>query len=153
MSDAESPPPPRLLRSEALPWIVLGLGLALSVLGGISVGLELRRQDAARFERLKERVFAEVNLRFQAAEQALYGARTVIEPTGELSHARWAVFVDSESRFFDRGVVGLGYVQRIKRAEADALERRMRADGMPDFTVERRSEHDEVYVVTHLEPL
>ncbi|HVS51362.1 MAG TPA: PAS domain S-box protein [Opitutaceae bacterium] len=118
-----------------------------------SVRIELQRQDAARFERLQERVLAALDGEFKAAEQALYGGRALIETSGDVPHALWERFVMSVSRYFDRGVVGLGYAQRIDRAQADALEQHVRADGLPDFTVERKSDHDQLYIVTHIEPL
>jgi PAS domain S-box-containing protein len=125
----------------------------LSGASWFSVRLELQRQDVARFDRLQERVLATIDSQFRAAEQALYGGRALVERTGDVSHALWARFVASVGRFFDDGVVGIGYVQRIDRAGADALERRVRADGLPEFTVERKSEHGELWVVTHIEPL
>jgi PAS domain S-box-containing protein len=144
---------PRPSKSRILPWLILVGGLALSVAGWHSVRSELRRQDQARFERAKERVLAAIDARFQSAEQALFGARALIESSGDVPHARWARYAAAEENFFDRGVVGLGYAQRIPRADAEALERRVRGDGLPEFTVERKSEHPELYIVTHIEPL
>src|SRR5688572_14652155 len=57
---------PKPLKSPAVPWIVLLGGLALSVIVAISVWTELKRQDRARFERLKERVFVAMDGRFRA---------------------------------------------------------------------------------------
>src|SRR5476651_708172 len=96
--------PPRALKSRALPWLVLAAGLAISVASWNSVRIELRRQDAARFERLKERVIAAINARFQPAVQALYGGRTLVEAGGDLSPAQWRAFTESAGRFFDLGV-------------------------------------------------
>ncbi|MGH7947115.1 MAG: hypothetical protein ACREF9_19235, partial [Opitutaceae bacterium] len=86
------------------------VGLVLSGAIASSARLELRRQDAARFERLKERVFAAIDGRFRAVDQAIHGGRALVESTGELSNEQWARFVDSEWPFFEQGVVGLGYV-------------------------------------------
>ncbi len=147
---------PRSSRSRALPWLILFGGLLLSVAGWHSVHAELRRQDAERFARLQERMLAAIDARFQSAEQALYGSRALIEASGDLPHARWSRYVASTGSFFDRGVAGLGYVQRVPRADVDALERRVRADGLPEFKAERKpARADDPYldVVTHVEPL
>jgi PAS domain S-box-containing protein len=128
-------------------------GCVLSVAGWISVRNELHRQAGARFERLKERLLGAMDAPFQAAEQALYGGRALIGEEGEVSHARWAEFVNSVSHFFDRGVVGIGYAQRVDRVDLDRLERRIRGDGLPEFTAERKSENAQLYLVTHVEPL
>ncbi|MSU72783.1 MAG: hypothetical protein EXS43_10635 [Opitutus sp.] len=55
--------------------------------------------------------------------------------------------------FFDEGVVGLGYVQRVPRAQLDAVEARIRSAGRPEFTAERLGQKPEVFLVTEIEPL
>src|SRR5687768_7042135 len=128
---------PKPLKSPAVPWIVLLGGLALSVIVAISVWTELKRQDSARFERLKERVFVAMDGRFRAAAQAVYGGRALVESTGDLSRAQWTRFVDSVWPFFERGVIGIGYVQRVPREQLDALETRVRVSGRAEFNAER----------------
>src|SRR5688572_29715227 len=102
----------RSAKSRALPALVLAVGLILSVAIWLFVRSEVRRQDAVRFERLKERMLDGIEARFQAARQALYGGRAFVESTGDVSQSEWAGYVSSVWQFFDRGVVGLGYVQR-----------------------------------------
>ena len=55
--------------------------------------------------------------------------------------------------FFDEGVVGLGYVQRVPRAQLDAVEARIRSTGRPEFTAEHLGQKPEVFLVTEIEPL
>ncbi len=140
-------------RSRALPWLLFAAGVLVSLLGWQTTREVLRRQDEARFERLQERMLAAVNLRFQAAVEALYGGRAVVESHNELSAGEWAAFVGAMSRFFDRGVVGLGIVQRVERAQLDALEAQVRVRGQPEFHAERRGDAAVAYVVTHIEPM
>jgi len=140
-------------RSRTLPWLVLIAGLLITLAVYRSAQRETQQQETTRFERLKERVLGAIDVRFQAAEQALYGGRTLVESTGELSPTLWARYVDSVQPFFDQGVVGLGYVQRFPRSQLDAVEARLRAEGRPDFTAEREGANPQVYLVTHIEPL
>src|SRR5688572_14204879 len=144
---------PRPFRNRALPWIVLLFGLVLSAAIWFSTRLELSRQDTARFERLKERVLAAIDARFRAADQALHGGRALVESTGELSKEQWARFVDSEWPFFEQGVLGIGYVQRVPRDQLDALEKRLQESGRPEFKAERGGRHPDVLLVSHIEPL
>ncbi|MBI5769731.1 MAG: PAS domain S-box protein [Verrucomicrobia bacterium] len=145
-------PPTRPRRSRFLPLLVLLGGVAIAVAGWLLVRLELQAQNSARFERLKERVLVAVKARFLAAEQALHAARPIVESEADLSHAQWAAFVNSLARFFDRGVIGLGYVERVARDRLGELEARMRADGVAGFAAERRGENPFLYIVTHIEP-
>jgi PAS domain S-box-containing protein len=153
MSDPTTPLSRRFLRSRALPWLVLGAGLVLSYSLWLSVRAERRHQEDARFERLRERVLDGIQARFSAAEQALYGAQSLVEAPGELSEAGWAHYVQTMEPFFDRGVVGLGLARRVPRAELDAFEARVRAGGQPEFTAERAGDNPEVFLVTHLAPM
>jgi hypothetical protein len=81
----------RPFKNRAAPWIVLTIGLALSVSMWFSARRELKRQDATRFDQLKERLITVIDARFQAAEQAIYGGRALVESTGDLACAMGAV--------------------------------------------------------------
>src|SRR5689334_3545664 len=97
MADPDSDPHPlsRPLKSRAAPWTVLAISLVVTIIVAFSTRSELKRQDRARYERLKERVLAAIDGRFHAAEQAMYGARALVGPSGELSDTQWARYVDS----------------------------------------------------------
>jgi CHASE1-domain containing sensor protein len=151
MAGVVSTPLMRPLKSPAAPWVVLVLGLGLTAAIWLSAREEMRNQEAARFGRLKENLLAAMNARFQAAEQALFGGRALVESTGELSPVQWSRYVDSVWPFFDRGVTGLGYVQRVPRTGIAALERRIRSSGRPGFTADRTGTAPAAYLVTHLE--
>ncbi len=152
MPGSDRNPTPRR-RSRALPWLVLAAGVLVSLIGWQATRRELRRQDTARFERLQERVLAGVNLRFQAAAEALYGGRALLQSQAEMPPSQWVDYVQSMGRFFDRGVVGLGIVRRIDRSQLDALEARVRAEGRPEFKAERRGSDAHAYIVTQIEPI
>jgi PAS domain S-box-containing protein len=139
-------------RSRRLPWLVLAACLGASVLGAWLTARELQRADLLRFDRLCRSVTLAMRERFDAAVQALELGRKQAQAAPALPHRPWAAHVESVWPFVNKGVVGLGYVQRWPRAQLDALEAAIRADGLPDFTVQRRGEHETLYVVTHLEP-
>jgi PAS domain S-box-containing protein len=142
----------RPLRSPALPWVVLGVGLALTATFWYSDRQDTGRLEAARFARLQENVAATMAARFRAVEQALHGARALIEANPDLPPAQWEHYVDSVWPFFDRAVVGLGFAQRVPLAEVDALEARLRAGGRPEFVAVRPTGRPEAHVVTHVAP-
>ncbi len=133
--------------------MVLALGVAVTLASWWSVRSLAREQEVALFARLKERVVAAVEDRFRTVEEALVSGRVLVEAERAPSHARWAEFVSSVEPFLDRGVLGIGIVQRWPRAQLPELEAAMRADGLADFTAERAGDHPLCYVVTHLDPL
>jgi PAS domain S-box-containing protein len=145
-------PLPDQMRSRALPWLVLIIGLLLSYSGWRAIRAEMHRQDEARFERLKERVLSAIDTRFQAAGEALYSSRSFVDVQTTLTPEEWRSCEKAVERFFDRGVVGLGYVERISRAQLPELESRMKLLGVPDFKAERRGSNEWCGIVTHIEP-
>jgi PAS domain S-box-containing protein len=134
-------------------WAVLATGIALSLTGWFSVREAIGRQNSARFERLRDRVVQAIDARFSPVEQALHAGRILIPDDDELLPQQWRTFADSTMPFLDRGIVGIGFVQRVARADLNALERRMRNAGISNFTAERKGVEDPVYIVTAIEPL
>jgi PAS domain S-box-containing protein len=135
-----------------LPASVLVAGLLFTLGAGWFSAREIQRLDRLRFNQLVERVVVTMQGRFDAAVEALKVGRTLVEAEPILSHSRWTDHVNSVWPYVNRGVIGLGYIQRWPRSDIASLEAQVRADGLPDFKIERRGENEELYVVTHLEP-
>ena len=154
LSPASVPPfaPVPRSRSRRLPWLVLGACLAASLAGAWFTAHELRRADQVRFERLFRTATVAMRERFETTVQTLDLGRRQAESAATVSPGQWKGYVDSVWPFVSKGVVGLGYVQRWPRAELDVLEARMRAEGLPDFKVDRSGDRDPLYVVTRSEP-
>ncbi len=153
MARSVSSAPFRTQKSRVLPWLVLVTGLLVTLVVWRSMLAERDQQQQARFGRVRDRVVDALMARFAAAEQALYGGRTLVESTEEVTSERWAHYVGSVLPFFDKGVVGLGYVERLPRERLDQVEARIRAAGRPQFTAERAGERPWVFLVTQIEPL
>ncbi len=143
----------RTRRTHPLSWIVLLVGLAVSITSWLVLRREAERQNEIRFARLKERVLSAIEARFAPVEQTLFAARVLIPPEGELPAEQWRAFVDSVMPFLDRGIVGLGLIERVPRAALSELERRMERAGVPEFQAERKGTEDPAYIVTQIEPL
>ncbi len=140
-------------KSQVFPWLVLVLGIAFSLTFGRSMQVERQRQETARFHRVRERVLNALEGRFSAVEQALQGGRTLVATGGGLSRSAWSGYVESMLPYVDRGVIGLGYAQRMPRAELDAAEAQLRARDGANVTVERDGTAPDVFLVTHIAPL
>ncbi len=137
-----------------LPGLAFAVSLVLSVLAWQVVGRETRHSESVRFDRLTDRVTATVLGRFASAAQALHSARALLWASEDVSPQEWAIYVAATSPYFNEGVVGLGLVERVPRAEVGALEARQRRDGFAGYTVERRGPGDNpfFYAVTRIEP-
>ena len=69
-----------------------------------------------------------------------------------MTAAEWSVYLRRAAAQLDSGVVGLGYVEPVDRADLEAVEQRVRARGQPDFTIERAGNNPALYVVLAIEP-
>ena len=94
-----------------------------------------------------------VDGRFHSPQQVLSGARSLVEASGAVAPAQWTRYVESVAPFFEEHVIGLGYAQRVRRNQLNRIESGIRAEGRPEFKAERSGESDEVFLVTHIEPL
>ncbi|WP_396626421.1 CHASE domain-containing protein [Luteitalea sp.] len=130
----------------------VGLCLLLTLAAWKIVAEQVHRAEAGLFQQRTERVLTTMRARFASAKQAVYATRALVGARGEASSEDWARFVTGIAPFMNEGVVGLGRVERVARADVDALERRVRAEGQPSFIVERGGKNPYLYVVTRVEP-
>ncbi len=152
---------PQVHPSRARVWRIGGRRLAatalvvcllLTLMAWQVVALQVQRAEEGAFQQRTERVLTTIRARFASAKQAVYGARALIEASQGTTADDWARYVWSVAPFLNEGVVGLGRVERIARDDIEALERRMRAEGLPSFQVERAGDNPLLYVVTGVEP-
>jgi PAS domain S-box-containing protein len=135
-----------------LPWVVFTVLALLTLATWWLIAAETERTARARFDRLTERIANTLRLRFNTAAHLLHGAAALPEATGDVTHAEWSVYLRRAAAQLDSGVVGLGYVEPVAREDFEALEHRIRAEGRPDFTIERAGNNPVLYVVLAIEP-
>ena len=127
-------------------------GAALTALAWQTVTRQVRVSEQIRFQRLTERVLSDTQSRFSSAVQAVYGVRAWLNARGAATPGEWGTYAAAMEPYFQKGVVGVGYVEPVTREQVDALEQRLRNEGHPGLTVERSGSHDQLYVVTRIEP-
>jgi PAS domain S-box-containing protein len=135
-----------------MPWAVFAALAGLTVAAWWVLAAETERTARARFDRLAERINNTLRLRFNTAAHLLHGAAALPEASEEVTAAEWSVYLRRAAAQLDSGVVGLGYVEPVHRAEIEAVEQRVRAQGQPDFTIERAGNNPALYVVFAIEP-
>ncbi len=132
--------------------VILAVSLLLTLVAWQAVSRQVERAESAAFHQRTDRVLTTMRGRFASAKQAVYSARALLTARQTATPGDWAAFVESVDPFLNEGVVGLGYVERVARADVDALERRLRAEGHPDARVERVGQNPSLYVVTRIAP-
>jgi PAS domain S-box-containing protein len=134
------------------PLAVLMFGLTLTAVGGWLVHNQSEKTDALRFRQLSERLTGTLSARLQNVEEALYGGRGLFAASESVERAEWANYARNMEGYLRWGVLGFGYIERVRRPDLPAFLERMRADGAPDFDVHPTGGGDELYVVAYVEP-
>jgi len=149
--------PEKLARSRSivviLPSLVLAVGLAFTAAGWNWVRMSTDRIDNARFEVLRNRVVEAIVTSFHSTEQALYGARSLVQNNAALGPPQWADYVREQQTFVGPGVIGISFARRVERNHLDQYEGRVRANGQPEFHVNRSGGQPYAYIITLAEPL
>ncbi|MDB6114265.1 MAG: sensor hybrid histidine kinase [Lacunisphaera sp.] len=139
-------------RSRYLPWLVLSAAVALSVASWWLLRREARAADFGRFEYLSERITTGVFARLEQAEQTLRSARALFEASQNVGREEWRSFTRNLNPLKQPGVMGMGYVERVPRADLPLFLQNVRQDGAPDFAVHPSGDRPDLDVVTFVEP-
>ena len=148
----EQATPTRRHTSRYLPLIVLVVSLVLTVCSWWLLRVEARAADHGRFERLSERLTRGVVGRLEQAEQTLRSARALFEASQNVDRAAWRAFTRNLAPLTQQGLLGVGYVERVPRADLNLFIENVRQDGVPDFAVRTSGGRPELYIVTYIEP-
>ncbi len=139
-------------RSRLLPLLAFAIGCVMSVTAWWLVERAVQRVNQGRFELQSARLAALIRTRFDTTAHILQGARAHSDASDHVTTREWSNYFKSATGRIDYGVVGLGYAARVRRADLEAFEARIRAEGQPDFTAERAGQNEWLYVVTSIEP-
>ena len=133
------------------------------VMGGIAVAASLviftvlllaaESTDEARFDRLTEQISDGFHASLASTAQALRTASVVAASRETMNRRTWMDVLDESAILETSGLVGLGYVARVDRAGIAEHEAWVRSRGVPDYTAATAGEHDQLYLVSFIEPL
>ncbi len=140
----------------AMPLVVFLLSLGLFA-GAAQWRRQHIAQDAqASIQHFSDRLTADVALRLTRPRYGLSGARGMFETHQRVTRETFRTYVESHNLAQDiPGVRGLGFIQRIERAERDAFTAAERSDGAPGFTIRQLQDptQSDLYVIKFIEPL
>ncbi|HEX7983689.1 MAG TPA: CHASE domain-containing protein, partial [Duganella sp.] len=126
----------RVRDHSAAQWATLLIGVGLTVMVWHLVALGTERRARERFDTDGEDIAQRIAQRMSLYESGLRGAQALFRAEQEPSRAQWRDFAAGMelTRNFP-GVMGLGYAAFLQRDQRQALERRVRAEGYPDFRI------------------
>ena len=147
------------LRTPQIRAISLGVLLFGLLLTGASVhelDKRITKEAAARYDRLHERLVAEVQRRFTLPVYGLRGAAGGIIATrgGMLAPDSFRAYIHSRDLPAEfPGVRGFGFIQPVPRARLARFEAEEQRTQSPAFHVVSHGNADPLYVIRYIEPL
>lgn len=154
MSQPERSSTFRTRLANTLPaWLVLAIALCCTLIGW-RVGDAHQRDSARQHLALRsEQMERTIRTRMLNYEALLSGGVGLFDAVGEVDRRQWRSYVDFldlEIRF--PGILGMGYTARIAPEELEAHQRRIRAEGFPQYVVTPVGTRDEYHSIVYLEP-
>ena len=144
---------PSTNRPARLAQTVLAAGLLATTVATVRTTQTVHAQAQARFHAEAERLEGSVARRIRRAQLLLHtadAARVALGGFDRRSFRRYVEGLDASGEL--RTVYGLGWLERVDRAALPAYLGRQRADGAPDFTIDKDGGGAELLVVTYAEP-
>jgi PAS domain S-box-containing protein len=133
---------------------VLATGLAITLSATAAIRSAEHQRMETELTRLTDRIRTEVDRRLNKPLDALKGARGVYAASRSVERGEFRAYVRSRDLAEEfPGVRGLGFIQRVQRAELAAFVERQRADEAPGFEVRSVGEAADLYVIVFIEPL
>lgn len=131
--------------------------VAIALLLAVALFVHLNGQlSALSRERNKAEVATlatTIGYRMNAYEEIVTGAAALYYVAGQVSRQSWKRYFDQLSLYESLpGIQGLGFNQLVSRNDKAAHERKVRAEGIPDYSVWPKGERDEYTPVVFIEP-
>ncbi len=134
--------------------LCMGLGLVATVWYANAARQSAYADAQTHFMHETEQLEANLQGQISDLDHLLNGLRGLFLASDDVSRAEFQHFVDSrDQRLRYPGFHGLGYIERVRRAELPAFVARTRRDAAPQFQVHSAGLAPELYVVKYLEPL
>ncbi len=139
--------------SHLWPWLILGIGLAITVLVWLNGQHQQRVLRRADFRQQVDKVQTGLENRLQANEQILRGVAGLFAADERVTRAQFRAYVASlQLPAHYPGIRGVGFARLVAAADTAALVQVIRAEGFPDFALNPPGERAITTAIVYLEP-
>ena len=133
--------------------VPLTLGLVATGAIGVAVRTSTASEARARFERLSESLVRAAERRVNVCVYGLKGLRGVYAASDVVTRDEFASYVASRDLLSEfPGVIGMGLVEPVARADLDAFVERERLAQGEEFAVKSSGDLDPMYIIRLIEP-
>src|SRR5258707_1555098 len=142
------------------PFIVLGIGISLSILLHFVIKDNVESEAQLRFERQASDAKHVIEARIKSYADVLHGLAALFSTSNSIPRAefrRYVVALDLPNRY--PGFQGLNYAEYVPHDAKTGFKARVRRDtslgprGFPNFAIKPAGDRSEYFVLNYLEPL
>src|SRR5438128_2071538 len=142
------------------PFLVLGIGIGLSILLHFVIKDNVQGEAQLRFERQASDAQHVIEARIKSYADVLHGLGALFNTSNSIPRAefrRYVAALDLPNRY--PGFQGLNYAEYVRSEAKARFEARVRRDtsldprGYPNFTIKPAGDRPEYFVLNYLEPL
>ena len=143
-----------LHKAMGISLVALVLGLVFTAAGVLWQREQLNDRAAVQFNQIAERIDRDIQRRLTLPQYGLKGLRGTYAAMGEVRSATFRAYVESRDlpREFP-GIRGIGFIERVPRAELQNFIAKVRADDAPDFQISTSGNLDDLLVIKYIEPM
>jgi signal transduction histidine kinase len=148
------------LRSTLVPWLVLIMGIVVTLLLFVSMQGSVERVARLRFEREANNANAIITGRLQSYSEIVFALRALFasdEPVNRLKFHQFVESLNLKQRY--PGFASLNYAAHVLAKDKRRFEESVRRDtsldalGYPEFAIKPPGERPEYFVAVFLEPM
>ena len=136
-----------------LPLSVVAVGTILSLGGWWSARSESRSADTAYFGRSNDRIMTSMRERLVETQLVAQAAQGLFNSSDSVERSEWRTFAEGMMPLVGKYAVGLGYVERVPRAQLPAFLAREKIEAPTDFVLRTDGNRPDLYLVRYFEPL
>jgi len=139
--------------SKSTTYLVLFVGIVLSVLISFYTYQQEAKQEKLRFEIATKQITFLIQSRMDAYRQVLLGGAGLFYAADNVTRDVWREYVFAqkiESTF--PGIQGLGYSTVVRAAEKESHIEAIRAEGFPNYTIKPEGDRSLYTSIIYLEP-
>src|SRR5690348_7775357 len=143
----------------SFPYVVLAVGVVLSIVLHFVIKDNIRGEAQLRFERQASDAQHVITARIHSYADVMYGLRAMFSatPVSRAQFHRYVTGLDLAHRY--PGFWGFNYAERVSQQDKAKFEESVRKDtsldprGYPNFAITPPGNRPEYYVLTYLEPI
>jgi PAS domain S-box-containing protein len=142
-----------LLKQRSVAFVVLLVGIGVSILSFWYAEKNLHERERLRFEAVSNQITSLIKSRMDGYRQILYTGAGFFNASQNTTRDEWRIFVDSmhiEENF--RGIQGIGFSKVVRPQELEKHIKSVRDEGFSDYTIMPKGERELYTTILYLEP-